>query len=230
LKPGERREVEVALKPLFGEIRLTSDPPGAEVYLNDRDVARKTPARLSGLSPGKYKVKLKKEGYRVWEEEVVVKASESLDLTGVRLQEAFGKLNLHVSPWAEVHYKGKKLGDTPLARIPFQEGTHKLILRNPVLKIEKAITVKIEADKVTRQSVDLMEGIKGKLKIKVTPWAHVYVDGKSKGTTPLKPLELTPGEHIVMVKNEKLAAERSFRVIIKPNEVHSMEVDLLKKE
>ena len=230
LKPGERREVEVALKPLFGEIRLASDPPGAEVYLNGRGVARKTPTRLSGLSPGKYKVKLKKEGYKVWEEEVVVRASESLDLPGVRLQEAFGKLNLDVSPWAEVYYRGKKLGDTPLARIPFQEGTHKLILRNPILKIEKAITVKIEADKVTRQSVNLTEGIKGKLKIKVTPWAHVYVDGKPKGTTPLEPLELTPGEYIVMVKNEKLAEERSFRVTIKPNEVHSMEVDLLKKE
>ena len=48
--------------------------------------------------------------------------------------------------------------------------------------------------------------------------------------TPLKPLELTVGEHIVLVKNDKLGRQQSSRIIIKPNEVYSMVVDLLKKE
>ncbi len=230
LKPGERKEIDVAMKPLLGEVWISSNPPEAKVYLNDKDTGRKTPTRLSGLSPGNYTFKLKKEGYEVWEEEVTVKVSESLDLPGVRLQEAFGKLNLHVSPWAEVYYKGKKLGDTPLARIRFQEGTHELILKNPPLKIEKLITVKIVAGKLTKKSVNLTEGIKGKLKVRVTPWAHVYVDGKPMGMTPLKPLELTVGEHIILVKNDKLGRHQFSRIIIKPNEVYSMVVDLLKKE
>jgi hypothetical protein len=76
----------------------------------------------------------------------------------------------------------------------------------------------------------MMEGIRGQLKINVRPWADVYIDGKRMGSTPLKPLELTVGEHTVLVKNEKLAEERSFRIIIKPNEVVSRKVDLLKKE
>ena len=228
VKPGERKEVEVALKPLLGEIRVISDPPGAKVYLNNQDMGRNTPTRLSGLSPGRHKLKLKKEGYKVWEDEVIVRASEPLDLSGVKLQEAFGELNLHVSPWADVYYKGEKLGTTPLANIRFQEGFHKLVLKNPLLNIEKEVTVKIVANELTKKSVDIMEGIKGKLKIKVTPWAHVYVDGKPMGTTPLKPLELTAGEHIVQVKNDKLGKQRSSRVVIKPNEVHSMEVNFLK--
>ncbi len=220
---------KVVPKPsLSGEIRISSAPPGAKVYLNDQDMGRNTPTRLSGLSPGKHKLKLKKEGYKVWEDEVIVRASEPLDLSGVKLQEAFGELNLHVSPWADVYYKGEKLGTTPLANIRFQEGFHKLVLKNPLLNIEKEVTVKIVANELTKKSVDIMEGIKGKLKIKVTPWAHVYVDGKPMGTTPLKPLELTAGEHIVQVKNDKLGKQRSSRVVIKPNEVHSMEVNFLK--
>jgi tRNA A-37 threonylcarbamoyl transferase component Bud32 len=228
LKPGERREVVVALKALSGEIRISSAPPGAKVYLNDKDIARNTPIRLSGLSPGKYTVKLKKEGYKVWKEEVVLRASEPLDIQEVTLQEAFGKLNLHVSPWADVYYKGEKLGTTPLAHIPLQEGIHKLVLKNPLLNIEKELSVKIVANELIKKSIDILEGIKGKLKIRVTPWAYVYVDGKPMGTTPLIPLELTAGEHFVLVKNDKLGKQQSSMVIIRPNEVHSMEVDLLR--
>jgi hypothetical protein len=125
---------------------------------------------------------------------------------------------------------GKELGTTPMANIPLQEGTHKLLLKNPLLKIEKQITVQIVADKVTKESVDITGEIKGQLKIRVIPRAHVYVDGEPMGMTPLKPLELPVGEHIVQVKNRELGEERSFRVVVKPNEVHSMDVNLLKKE
>jgi len=92
------------------------------------------------------------------------------------------------------------------------------------------VTVRIVANELTKKSVNLTEGIKGKLKVRVTPWAHVYVDGNPMGMTPLKPLELTVGEHIILVKNDKLGRQRSSRIIIKPNEVYSMVVDLLKKE
>ena len=230
LKADERREVEVTLKPLLGEIRISSYPPEAKVYLNGKYMARNTPIRLSRLSLGKYKLELKKEGYKVWEGEVNLTDSKPLDLPKVTLQQAFGSLNLLVSPWADVYYMGKKLGTTPLANLRFQEGTHRLTLKNPLLKIEKQITVQIVADKVTKKGINITGEVKGKLKIRVTPWAHVYVDGKPMGMTPLKPLELTVGEHIVQVKNERLREERSFRVVVKPNEVHSMEVNLLKKE
>ncbi len=234
LRGDERKEVEVTLKPLLGEIRISSHPPGAKVYLNEKYMDRNTPTRLSRLSPGKYKVKLKKEGYKVWEDEVSLTGSESLDLSKVTLQQAFGRLNLLVSPWVDVYYLGRKLGTTPLADMRFQEGTHKLVLKNPLLEIEKGITVQIMADKVTKESLDITGEIKGKLKgqlkIRVTPWAHVYVDGEPMGMTPLKPLELPVGEHIVQVKNRELGEERSFRVVVKPNEVHSMDVNLLKKE
>jgi predicted Ser/Thr protein kinase len=231
LKADERRELRVVLKrPLSGEIRISSIPSGASIYLNGKHMGD-TPTSLSGLSPGEHTVKLVKERYTAWEKKVMVRASESLDLREVKLQEALGWLNLHVSPWADVYHKGKKVGTTPLANIPLQEGTHRLLLKNPLLNIEKELSVKIMANQHRKASVDLTEGIaKGKLKINVKPWADVYVDGKCIGETPLEPLELTPGEYYVLVKNEKLGKESSSRVTIEPNKTHSVEVNWLGKE
>jgi len=118
-----------------------------------------------------------------------------------------------------------------LANIRLQEGTHKLVLRNPHLNIAKEVPVKIMANQQIKASVDLTEGVaKGKLKINVKPWADVYVDGKRIGETPLEPLELKPGEYFVLVKNEKLGKKSSSRVIIEPNKTYSVEVNWLEKE
>jgi hypothetical protein len=225
--------IQATLERLVGTIMVKSAPPGAKVYLDDKDIGRHTPTGPLRLSPGKHTVKLKKEGYKVWENEVTVKASEALDLPGVKLQKALGWLNLYVSPWADVYYEGKKLGATPLANIRLQEGTRKLVLKNPPLGIEREVTVHIVADKTEKESINITEGMKGKLKISVTPWAHVYVDGKDMGTTPLESLELTVGRHEVQLQNEPLKMERSFTVIIKANEVKevvSKDVNWIKKE
>ncbi|MFQ5843152.1 MAG: hypothetical protein ACE5I8_12040, partial [Thermodesulfobacteriota bacterium] len=58
----------------------------------------------------------------------------------------------------------------------------------------------------------------------------MYVDGQPMGMIPLTPLELPVEEHIVQVKNREPGEEQSFRVMVKPNEVHSLDVNLLKKE
>lgn len=39
------------------------------------------------------------------------------------------------------------------------------------------------------------------LKLSVTPWADVWVDGKKVGRTPLQPLKLKPGKHVIKLEN-----------------------------
>jgi len=231
VKQDERMEVEVALKPLLGEIRISSVPPGAEVCLEGKLIAGTTPTRISALSVGKrYTLRLKKEGYRVWEGVVNLADAEPLEIPQVVLKEAYGSLKLLVFPWADVYHGGRKLGTTPLTHIPLREGSHRLVLKNPPLNIEKEIVVRIREDTLTTKSVNMTAGLVGKLKIKARPWARVYVDGKDRGMTPLTALELPPGEHIVQLENEKLGKKRFARVLIRPNEVHSLEVDLLGTE
>jgi len=226
----KKKDLEITLKPVAGEIRIASAPEGAKVYINGRCTGYETPTHLYDLRPGTHTVEVKKEGFRAWKHEVTVRPSETLELSDIRLEPAFGRLNLLASPWAEVYHRRKKLGTTPLANIRFLEGRHTLVLRNPVLKVEKEITVRILAGKLTKKHVDMTRGITGRLRITVTPWAHVYIDGKPVGTTPLTPLNLPPGAHEIRLENDTLKAKRSFTVMIEPNKTVSREVNLLKPE
>ncbi|NIM46590.1 MAG: PEGA domain-containing protein [Candidatus Aenigmarchaeota archaeon] len=61
-----------------GMIILVSRPSGADIYLNDKKLSKKTgfslfPAKISNLDPGKYKVLVKKEGYKDWQKTIEVK-------------------------------------------------------------------------------------------------------------------------------------------------------------
>ncbi|WNG13529.1 protein kinase [Cystobacter fuscus] len=61
---------------------------------------------------------------------------------------------------------------------------------------------------------------KGKLELRIRPYAIVYVDGRKVGETPLEPLELPAGRHSVRLLNEESGERREkwYDVDIKPNE------------
>ncbi len=50
-----------------------------------------------------------------------------------------------------------------------------------------------------------------------TPWAHVYIDGEFKDTTPLgEPLTLAPGRHLLELKNPKSRAYARREIFLTP--------------
>jgi serine/threonine protein kinase len=53
----------------------------------------------------------------------------------------------------------------------------------------------------------------GKLVVRVKPWAHVFVDGRAAGSTPIS-RELSPGKHRVKLVNEDLGKSESVVVTI----------------
>lgn len=52
---------------------ISSEPRGAEVILNGLPSEKKTPAVISGLRPGDYRVVLKKEGYLPWQNSLTIR-------------------------------------------------------------------------------------------------------------------------------------------------------------
>ncbi len=63
----------------------------------------------------------------------------------------------------------------------------------------------------------------GKLRVLVTPWAHIIVDGHRVDTTPLvQPIELTEGEHTIELRHPKLAP------MVKKLDVRAGELSTLK--
>jgi serine/threonine protein kinase len=56
---------------------------------------------------------------------------------------------------------------------------------------------------------------KGRLTIFVWPYATVSLDGRVLGSTPLPPVAVTEGTHVVVVENARLGARRELRVRVK---------------
>jgi serine/threonine-protein kinase len=56
------------------------------------------------------------------------------------------------------------------------------------------------------------------LDVNATPWAHVRVDGKLQGETPLIGLSLPAGIHTIELANEPLGVHREIRITLQPGE------------
>ena len=70
-----------------------------------------------------------------------------------------------------------------------------------------------------------VEPVTGTLRLHVVPWAEVSLDGRTLGTTPLRPLSLPPGSHTVRLQHP------SYRPLhkkfdIRAGETFVLDVDL----
>jgi eukaryotic-like serine/threonine-protein kinase len=65
----------------------------------------------------------------------------------------------------------------------------------------------------------------GTVRIRVLPWADVEVDGELKGTTPLRPLALSAGSHILRFRHPDFRPLIK-RITVRADETLTVEVDL----
>jgi serine/threonine-protein kinase len=66
-------------------------------------------------------------------------------------------------------------------------------------------------------SAPLQRSPVGRVKLAVTPWGEIYVDGRKRGVAPpLRHIELAPGRHRIEIKNT-IFPPRSESVEVKPN-------------
>ena len=73
--------------PVFGVVTLRSDPSGAEVVLNGKEVGH-TPLVLENVTPGPLKVEVRLPGYRTGFVDTKLEPRQNLDLPMVKLQPA----------------------------------------------------------------------------------------------------------------------------------------------
>ena len=128
--PRGLREVPVALKALPGSLRLTSDPAGARVSVNGKQVGL-APARLDTLPEGRYHVEFALPGFKSLERDVEVKSGQQSEVKGV-LEVLSGKVLVASKPaGAAVFLDDKRIGWAPLAIENVSPGTHAIRLELP---------------------------------------------------------------------------------------------------
>ncbi len=213
--------IQAKLSKEYGNVKISSTPSGATVYLDGLRQGQVTPFDVQ-LSPGKYVVKVEKEHFYTYEEDIVIEASkvQNVDADLVR---QIGKIVIETTPPAAKAY----IGDDLLGTSPFTHdkpvGVYVITLKKEGFR-DKIIQATIAADETLQITEDLVERVGG-LKITTNPpGAEVHLDDVYMGETPL-PLEKKPGKYRLTIRGKKYR-ELSEDVVIEDNITKNIHRDL----
>ncbi|MGB9857020.1 MAG: PEGA domain-containing protein [Dictyoglomaceae bacterium] len=175
--------IKISLLPTTGSLNINSIPQGAEVYLNGIYKGI-TPIYISELSPGRYQVQLRKNGYKDFVSFVDVMSGITSSYNFALLP-LLGTINIFSIPSnAEVYVDGKYRGRTPLSITDVPSGTYNV--RISLSGYEDYVeSIYLAPGDVKQISVSL-KLVSGEVSIESRPQgAKVYIDGKYQGLTPL---------------------------------------------
>jgi serine/threonine-protein kinase len=130
VKPGSVIDQKVTLESLLKGLYLTSNPPGADVFINGAKQSGQTPVTLP-LAPGQYNLVVRLPGYEAYAGNVQVKDNIQTQLA-VELNARIAWAQVDTTPkGAEIFVDGTTTGQTTPARVQMPAGLHTLIIRLP---------------------------------------------------------------------------------------------------
>ncbi|MEJ2056396.1 MAG: PEGA domain-containing protein [Desulfofustis sp.] len=152
--------------------------------------------------PGSYVVKISRQGYRDYSEDLVISRDGDNRLR-VTLEKLPGILNLDLTPadGVSVFSGDMLLGKTPPSRIEIGPGTHLLSLKKERYQPYR-LKIDIEGGGVEQDLSARLDPDWAEITITSEPaGAQVLIDGASAGQTPLT-AELLSGNHRLMLSKE----------------------------
>ena len=197
------------------ELTITTEPAGAEVFIDGRSAGASPVKGKSVESTLEHVVRVHLEGFADETVSVTPAAGEKKSVTltlkpaaahevaradpqpdKTRTQAKQFSLQVSTTPPVDVAVDGKPKGRSPVT-VKLPPGKHQLVFTDATLGLKVSQTLNVAKDEAYNR-----EFKKGKLAFSVVPWAHVYIAGKRVGTTPLKPLELWEGDYKVRLLND----------------------------
>jgi hypothetical protein len=236
LAPGETRAHHVEMSPpaVDGRLYVASVPAGALVAI-DGEPRGVTPLSIETLSAGDHRVSVS-SGNRAIEEVVRIEpgtaASILVPLSTNRAAVPAAAAASSPSGWLRVQAPfemrvfeaGRVVGTSEAARLPFTPGRHTIEVVNSVLGFRSSRDVDVRAGETAIVSIELP---KSTMHLNAIPWAEVFVDGQTVGSTPLGNLAVTIGPHEILFRHPDLG-ERRQAVVVKAGEAASVSVDFRK--
>jgi len=187
-----------AIQPKTGSIMVKSVPASAVIFLDDENIGV-TPAIITQVLPGKYKIKIKMDEYNVWSQSVDVKANRETSLTAV-LQERDCSVIIESNPTkAEVYIDGNNVGITPVTIDSVKSGKHLV-----EVKIDGYEVWSEEIDAEIKKKTFLTAELKtkyGSISLNSEPdKANILLDGIEVGVTPASLRSVLHGDHKVEIR------------------------------
>ncbi len=224
------QEALTRIAPSVAVLEVTSDPPGARVYLDRIDLGERgtTPLKVA-LPPATYEVIVELEGYKSATSQPVqvrVGKAQSLNLPMARIE---GTVRIREPTGASVRLDTENtdvLCTTPCdLKVP--PGRHVILLSRDGYR-RTQVPVSVKADETSSIRPD-MEPESGGLVVQTDePNAAIEVDGVTVGLTPAI-LQLPVGPHSVRVLLQGFRpAER--RIVVHANEQRRVDIQLTSED
>ncbi|MEZ5514650.1 MAG: SUMF1/EgtB/PvdO family nonheme iron enzyme [Steroidobacteraceae bacterium] len=220
---GESQTVAVTMQPSFGVVAVASEPIGASIAVDGKEVGR-TPARLE-LSAGVRRIALESPGLRPWQSSLVVQAGAETVLGPIVLGAADARLQVRSQPsGSEVLVGGALRGKTPLTVALSPGVEHEIVVTHAGYDSAQR-RVFAEAGNATSLLVTLVPRL-----VKVTVAgepadAEVLVDGELQGRAPLE-LQLPAARHRVEIRKAGFESYTT-ELVLAPGLDRSLRFDLV---
>jgi len=213
LAAQQQQAAQTAAPVAKGTIEITSDPPGASIWIDGLMREEVTPATIKQLPTGGHAmdVKLSKDGFESFKQSVSLTDDAPAGKVDAKLVKGSVVIDLTVTPdTAKPTFilDGKKYTASPIDGIASGD-EHKLVVSAPgyvdfstkfIGQSQEKKHFDVALQKVVAQvgggHVEVAPKGSGKLNVGASGgWCNVSIDGASKGPTPLAGIELSSGSH-----------------------------------
>jgi hypothetical protein len=191
--------------PAVGQIDVTSDPPGARVTI-DGATAGFTPVTLRSVNAARHVVGVG-QGDTIVNRTVDVTsgASSSVFVSLAGGPRSAGFFEVESPLELRIMENGQLLGLSTAAPLMMRAGAHKFELVNESAEVHLARAVTLDAGKTAHLRVPVPNGM---LSVNASPWAEVFVDGRSIGVTPLGDVQVPVGSREIVWRHPQLGEKR----------------------
>ncbi len=218
------------LRQWMGNLSITSEPGGAEIYLEDKFIGfteGKKPLMVNNLLEGSYHLKLIRGGYDDWEGDIAVQSKMERTVK-VSLIAKPGSMNIYSEPaGARVFLDNNPIGETPMSLKTVAEGEHEIrLVKENFQEWTQKVAVRSFRPTDVKATLEVSPGM---LTIHSNPGnADIYFKGKFVAKTPHTLSNIQPGEIVVRVEKERFE-EWTTSVFIQPNAHEVLDVSLEEK-
>lgn len=213
---------DVALRPAFGSVEVTTNPSGATITVETDGRTFTSPCEITKLPSGTHTLTVTYPGYAISRNTVTITDGCVIPMD-IALDARFAQVAINTLDGATIKVNGEVLGNGSLST-QLDEGIYDV----EVSKAQhRTVTRQIEVVAKQPQTIEITPTpIYGSLDVISTPmFSDIVVNGKNYGTTPVTINNLLIGEYEVMISKEGCASV-TRKVTIVDGQLSTVEVEL----
>ena len=213
---------DVALRPAFGAVKVTTNPSGATITVETDGRTFTSPCEITKLPSGAHTLSVTYPGYAISRNTITITDGCVLPMN-IALDARFAQVTINTLVGATVKVNGEMVGKGSLTK-QLDEGIYDIEVS---MAQHRTLTRQIEVVANQPQTIDITPTpIYGSLDVISTPmFSEVVINGKNYGTTPITIENLLIGDYDVRISKDGCASV-SRKVTIAEGQLSSIEVDL----